>query len=115
MLMHGAPAHVADDTVDHDRGSVGAGSATTSVYVGAHAFSRDAIEWVLSTVPPYTTVINFTNGSQITMRRRERPELLLSAAGQPRFFSSGVEDYGDHVFTLVVGVASGDSRGASSE
>ena len=49
------------------------------------------------------------------MRRRERPELLLSASGQPRFFSSGVMDYGDHVFTLVVEVASGGSRGASSQ
>ena len=38
------------------------------------------------------------------MRRRERPQLLLSAQGQPRYYSSGVEDVEDHSFTLVVKV-----------
>jgi hypothetical protein len=39
------------------------------------------------------------------MRRRERPQLLLSTQGQPRYYSSGVEDVEDHSFTLVVKVA----------
>ena len=31
-------------------------------------------------------------GSTKEMSRRERPQLVLSAQGQPRYFSSGVQD-----------------------
>ena len=31
--------------------------------------------------------------------------LLPAQTGQPRFFSTGVEDVGDHTFTLVIKVA----------
>ena len=37
------------------------------------------------------------------MGRRERPELMLSPAGQPRYFISGVEDYSDHVYVPFLG------------
>jgi hypothetical protein len=72
--------------------------------VGAHAFSRDALVWAVSKTNPYTTLVNFSNGSSFDMRRRERPQLLLSERGQPRFFSTGVEDFGDHTWTLVMKV-----------
>ena len=40
------------------------------------------------------------------MKRRERPQLVLSEKGQPRYYSSGVEDVADHSFTLVMKVNS---------
>ena len=74
--------------------------------VGAHAYSRDAISWTASSTNPYTTLVNFSNGTSFDMRRRERPQLLLSKIGQPRYFSTGVEDFGDHTWTLVMQVNS---------
>ena len=72
--------------------------------VGSHAWSRDAKNWTRSADQPYTSTILFSDGSTKTMHRRERPELLLSAKGQPRYFTSGVEDFKDHVYTLVLEV-----------
>lgn len=74
--------------------------------IGAHAFSRDALNWTVSATPPYTSLVNFSNGTSFDMRRRERPQLLLSESGQPRYFSSGVEDFADHTWTLVMKVNS---------
>ncbi len=74
--------------------------------IGAHAFSRDALNWKVSATPPYTSLVTFSNGSSFDMRRRERPQLLLSESGQPRYFSSGVEDFADHTWTLVMKVNS---------
>ena len=71
--------------------------------VGRHAFSRDAANWTISDVAPYTADVTFEDGSVQTMLRRERPQLVLDAAGtSPLFFSSGVEDYSDHTYTLVM-------------
>jgi len=74
--------------------------------VGAHAYSRDAVHWTKSVVLPYTTFVPFVDGTAINMTRRERPELVLSGRGQPRYFSSGVQEvHGDHSYTLVMRVA----------
>jgi hypothetical protein len=70
--------------------------------VGSHAYSRDGHRWTVSNTNPYTSLVNFSNGTSFDMRRRERPQLLLSGRGQPRYFSTGVEDYGDHTWTLVM-------------
>ena len=120
MLMHGPP-------------KAGGPSRPRSggKLIGAHAFSRDARTWNESTTPPCesgplhtcfwvlfsradtrhmlppdTSLVNFSNGSSFDMRRRERPQLLLSDSGQPRFFSTGVEDFGEHTYTLVMRVNS---------
>jgi hypothetical protein len=77
--------------------------------VGAHAYSRDALNWTVSKTNPYTTLVNYSNGTSFDMRRRERPQLLLSDRGQPRFFLSGVEDYSDHTWTLVMKFHSADN------
>ena len=92
MLMHGGPA----PGKKYPR--------TAGQLVGAHAFSRDAVSWTKSATAPYTTLVDFTDGSSKDMHRRERPQLLLSDTGQPRYFSSGVEDVGDHTYTLVIKV-----------
>lgn len=93
MLMHGGPA----PGKKYPR--------TAGQLVGAHAYSRDAVTWTTSATAPYTTLVNFTDGTSQDMHRRERPQLVLSDTGQPRFFSTGVEDVGDHTFTLVIKVA----------
>jgi hypothetical protein len=69
---------------------------------GSHAFSRDGVDWTRSGDEPYTFDVAFSDGSATKMHRRERPQLLLSPTGQPRFFSSGVEDEADHTYTLVM-------------
>ena len=90
MLMHHLFNHVGDP-------------------VGAHAFSRDAITWTKSDVLPYTTFVPFSDGSSVNLTRRERPELVLSAKGQPRYLSSGAQEvHGDHTYTLVMRVAGGE-------
>ena len=71
---------------------------------GMHAFSRDGHTWTRSTVFPFDAAVNFSDGTSTEMKRRERPELLLSKRGQPRYFVSGVMDYDDHTYTLVVKV-----------
>ena len=78
--------------------------------VGSHAYSRDGQNWMVSKTNPYTSLVTFSNGSSFDMRRRERPQLLLSDRGQPRYFSTGVEDFGDHTWTLVMKVRSGSMK-----
>jgi hypothetical protein len=72
--------------------------------VGSHAFSRDATNWTRSNDAPYTSTVYFSDGSKKAMHRRERPELLLSPTGQPRYFTTGVEDVSDHTYTLTMKV-----------
>mmetsp|Transcript_11041 Transcript_11041/g.22001 ORF Transcript_11041/g.22001 Transcript_11041/m.22001 type:complete len:391 (+) Transcript_11041:43-1215(+) len=72
--------------------------------IAAHAFSRDAVTWTVSSVEPYDNIVLFTDGSTVSMKRRERPQLLLDKMGRPTYFSTGVMDYDDHSYTLVVKV-----------
>ena len=73
--------------------------------VGSHAFSRDGVSWTRSSEAPYTHTVSYEDGTVVDMGRRERPQLLLSNAGQPRYFSSGVElPGGQEVYTLVMAV-----------
>ena len=74
-------------------------------FAGSHAYSRDGVNWTRSDEPPYSTHVPFADGSSIRLTRRERPELVLSALGQPRYFSSGAQEtHGDHSYTLVMKV-----------
>ena len=43
-----------------------------------HAFSRDGQTWTRSKVFPFDAAVNFSDGTSTEMKRRERPELLLS-------------------------------------
>jgi hypothetical protein len=82
---------------------------------GQHAFSRDGRKWTVSTHRPYEFAVHFTDGTTVRMRRRERPQLLLSPEGRPLYFSSAVlppdpggvgmdssQGEADHTYTLVV-------------
>ena len=73
--------------------------------IARHAFSRDGVtNWTSSKTPPYSSLVTFSDGSNKQMTRRERPQLLLTERGQPRYFSSGVQDIADHTYTLVIAV-----------
>lgn len=73
--------------------------------VGCHAFSADGYTWYLATSDPYTTTIDFADGSSRTYARRERPHVVFNQNGDPAFLSNGVqEQWGnghDHSYTLV--------------
>jgi hypothetical protein len=65
----------------------------------------------VSTSRPYEFAVQFTDGTTVHMRRRERPQLLLSPEGRPLYFSSSVlpildpgtaQGEADHTYTLVV-------------
>jgi hypothetical protein len=68
---------------------------------GAHAFSRDAITWTTSGVEPYGKGVHFADGTNVSMGRREQPQLLLDKAGRPLYSSTGVVDFPDHSYTIV--------------
>ena len=71
--------------------------------VGCHAFSKDGFEWWLASSSPYTSHVVREDGSAIDLARRERPHLVLNAAGDPAFLSNGVQERwdSDHSYTLV--------------
>lgn len=85
--------------------------------LGGHAFSIDASHWWIAREPAYTSLVHFADGSVADMRARERPHVILDAAGELAYFLSGVGDPGaggntgvrgaDHSFTLVQAVAPG--------
>ena len=59
---------------------------------GGHAYSRDAVSWTFSSVVPYGNVVNFTDGSTVSMQRRERPHLVFDRdTGYISHLSTGVQ------------------------
>lgn len=71
--------------------------------VGCHAFSEDGFSWFMARTCPYTSLVQFQDGSSITYARRERPHLVFNKLGQPAFLSNGVQETweNDHSYTLV--------------
>eukprot|EP00729_Bicosta_minor_P002530 gene2530-9423_t len=46
--------------------------------VAGHGFSTDGANWTFSAIPPYTAIVNSTDGKSLHYATRERPFLLLS-------------------------------------
>ena len=73
----------------------GAGGRTTDPiawWVG-YAFSPDFIDWRYSHVPVATNTFTSIGGETVTLRGRERPQLLLTEEGVPEaLFSGAVPD-----------------------
>ena len=42
-----------------------------------HAFSRDGLNWIFSTIEPFNGTIQFTDGSSKNFATRERPQLIF--------------------------------------
>ena len=73
-----------------------------TAYCGTHAFSSDGANWIAGGWT-YGGSVQFTDGSNFTFSRRERPHLLFDGF-TPVGLSNGVQyggPYGDAVFTLV--------------
>ena len=58
--------------------------------VAAHAFSKDGFTWHMSPEPPYTTQIELTNGTTVTVATRERPKMWFDRAGRKTHLFNGV-------------------------
>ena len=72
-------------------------------YCGIHAFSDGGDVWT-SGGWAYGDAIIFTDGTNFSFSRRERPHLLFKEDGTPLALSNGAQFggvYGDGVFTLV--------------
>jgi hypothetical protein len=52
--------------------------------VSGHAFSRNGINWSWTSVQPYTTVVENTDGTTSHFGTRERPKLLFKGGYAPR-------------------------------
>jgi hypothetical protein len=57
---------------------------------GGHAWSKDGIEWSTPRVGAFNTTIQFTDGSNMTCERRERPQMVLGKDGMPLALISAV-------------------------
>lgn len=76
--------------------------------VGLHAFAKtiegDGSGWATaprlignaSEPSAYSSTIQFSDGSEFTFYRRERPELRTNAAGDPTHLITGIEYFADH-------------------
>ena len=60
-------------------------------HFGGHGYSRDAISWTFSDVAPYSNNVTFTDGSTISMQRRERPHLVFDDRGMITHLTNGVQ------------------------
>lgn len=57
---------------------------------GGHAWSRDGWNWSEPRVGAFNTTVIFTDGSNMTCSRRERPQMMLDNQGKPSFLSTGI-------------------------
>jgi len=85
---------------------------------GGHAYSRDGIEWEYSGVAwgnaehPLGNVVRYSDGTNFSMTRRERPHLIFDGEGRPCQLTNAAQygpgklpgvlgDNGDASFTMV--------------
>lgn len=77
---------------------------------GAHAWSRDGVNWSEPRVGAFNTTVALTSGGSLPCERRERPQMLLDDEGVPLALVTAVtgcprfgDTYrgGDDSFTLV--------------
>jgi len=75
--------------------------------VSGHLYSRDGLSWAIGGTSPYNTTLAFTDGTSLEVGKRARPQLLLSAAGDPLLLTTGcgLRGDGDFVFTSVQPIA----------
>jgi len=69
---------------------------------GLHAFSDvSGTAWTKGSGDAFTLTYNTTAGTTVTVKRRERPEMLFDADGHPQYFFSAVETHEGNSFSLV--------------
>jgi len=57
---------------------------------GYHAFSKDGLNWTYGGLA-YNMTVLWDDGTTMTMKRRERPELVFNNQGVPYILYNGVE------------------------
>eukprot|EP00035_Acanthoeca_spectabilis_P005488 m.114299 g.114299 ORF g.114299 m.114299 type:complete len:474 (-) comp13048_c0_seq2:65-1486(-) len=81
---------------------------STVCQVGTHAFSLDGFAWEYGGTA-YTSEVNFTDGSQIRLNRRERPHMVFAEGTRTIVALSNSAEVGgatgDRSFTLIQGVS----------
>ena len=71
---------------------------------GGHSFSIDGKTWFISPVAAFTSTIEFTDGSQLTFRARERAHLVFDEeTGAPLYLANGVGNPGPGQNTGILG------------
>jgi hypothetical protein len=66
------------------------GRCTGKSQQGGHAWSRDGVTWSEPRVGAYNTTVVFTDGSEMTCKRRERPQMLLDGDNVPLAMFIGI-------------------------
>merc|ERR1711968_147509 len=80
------------------------GGCNPKVQQGGHAWSRDGVTWSEPRVGAYNGTVVFTDGTNMTCSRRERPQMIQDPkTGAPLAMSSGAT--GCPSFTTPDGVA----------
>ena len=94
---------------------------------GGHGYSRDAVTWHFTDEPTYSNNISFTDGTSVSLQRRERPHLVRDSDGMITHLTNGVQPpptasksppsgakyVNDYVYTLLQPVATAKSHDAS--
>ena len=73
---------------------------------GGHAWSADGVTWAFSPLNAFTSVVQLANGSNVTLRQRERLHLVFDEAGAIVALTNGVGLLNDcdRVFTFAQAV-----------
>ena len=70
---------------------------------GGHSYSLDGQTWFISPVAPFTSTIEFVDGSKLTFRARERAHLIFDDDGLPLYLGNGMGNPGAGENTGVPG------------
>eukprot|EP00656_Telonema_subtile_P034063 TRINITY_DN38194_c0_g1_i1.p1 TRINITY_DN38194_c0_g1~~TRINITY_DN38194_c0_g1_i1.p1 ORF type:complete len:101 (+),score=12.88 TRINITY_DN38194_c0_g1_i1:245-547(+) len=66
------------------------GGCVPKLQQGGHAWSRDGLTWSEPRVGAFNTTIQFSDGTNMTCGRRERPQMLQAADNTPLVMFSGM-------------------------
>lgn len=66
------------------------GGCSPKLQQGGHAWSRDGVNWSEPRVGAYNTTVKFSDGTEMTCGRRERPQMVQAADGTPIAMFAGV-------------------------
>merc|ERR1712157_506151 len=77
---------------------------------GGHGFTRNLTNWSYALTPAYDTDVLLTNGSNLTFKARERPQLLFGADGKPAVLYNAMMAHTGLPFTFAQAFA-GNSQG----
>jgi hypothetical protein len=66
---------------------------------GGHAFTKNITDWHYALTPAYNNTLELGDGTTLQLKRRERPQILFGADGEPMALYNGVMSPEGEVFT----------------